>query len=199
MRPADRCTVSRGGLTTPEADPRPDAVLVALAQEGDDQAFEQLLVRHARMAFAIARGVVGDPDLAEDVCQDALFRVWRRLKECRDRDRFAAWMARAVQRHALNAIRSRGKSAAGGLEELSDRGPSPEREAEQADLRNRLDRALRMLSTEQRQAVLLFDLEGCSHAEVAELLGISPDMSRQHVMLGRRRLRQLLAQQEGRP
>jgi len=73
--------------------------------------------------------------------------------------------------------------------------PAPDREAERSDLRTRLDQALRQLTPEQRQAVLLFDLEGWSHAQVAEMLGTSADMSRQYLMLGRRRLRQLLAEE----
>jgi RNA polymerase sigma factor (sigma-70 family) len=144
----------------------------------------------------VARGVVGDADLAEDVCQDALFRVWRRLGECREPERFGAWLAQAVRRHALNSVRGRretepltGAESAGGT-------PGPDRHAEVTDLRARLDKALAVLPAEQREVVLLFDLEGWRHAEIAELLGTSEAMSRQHLMLGRRRLRALLANEE---
>jgi RNA polymerase sigma-70 factor (ECF subfamily) len=184
----------RGGRTTPEADARSDAALFACARAGDDHAFGQLIARHAQVAFVVARGVVGDVDLAEDVCQDAMFRIWRHLEECREPERFGAWLARAVQRHALNALRARRETQPLDAQDVASTRPAPDREAETADLRTRLDQALLQLTPEQRQAVLLFDLEGWSHAQVAEMLGTSAAMSRQHVMLGRRRLRQLLAE-----
>jgi RNA polymerase sigma-70 factor (ECF subfamily) len=177
----------------------PDAVLLARARAGDDGAFAALVSRHARAAFLIARAVVGDADLAEDVCQDALFRVWLRLDRCREPERFAAWLARAVRRHALNALRGRRRSEALDARDLPAGGRSPHGAAELADLRTRLDRALLQLSLEQRQAVLLYDLEGWSHVEIAASLGTTEAMSRQHLMLGRRRLRRLLAPEESRP
>jgi RNA polymerase sigma-70 factor (ECF subfamily) len=90
---------------TPEADPRSDATLLERARAGDDQAFGLLIARHATAALAVARGVLGDVDAAEDVCQDALFRIWGRLGECRQPDRFGAWIASAVRRHALKMSR----------------------------------------------------------------------------------------------
>lgn len=169
-----------------------DADLVLRARAGDEQAFGLLVARHARAALAVARGVVGDADLAEDVCQDAMFRVWQRLDECREPERFAAWLARAVHRHALNAIRGRRTaplSEAGGL---ATPAPTPDRVAEATDLRHRLEQALLRLTPDQRQAVLLFDLEGWPHARIAEALETTVEMSRQHLMNGRRELRRLL-------
>lgn len=177
---------------TPEASPPSDAVLVARARAGDDQAFGLLVSRHVRAALAVARGVVGDPDLAEDVCQDALFRVWQRLGDCRDPERFAAWLARAVHRFALNAIRRRRTTPLPDLPEPAAPGPSAQQGMETADLRRRLDQALAQLSAEQRTVVLLFDQEDWPHARIAEALDTTEAMSRQHLMLARRRLRRLL-------
>jgi RNA polymerase sigma-70 factor (ECF subfamily) len=188
-----------GECATPEADPRGDAALLARARAGDDQAFGLLVARHAGVALAVARGVVGDVDAAEDVCQDALFRIWQRLEACREPDRFSAWLARAVRRHALNAVRGRRDTRPLECEDVAAAGPGPDREAERADLRVRLDRALRALTPEQRHAVLLFDLEGWSHAEIAASLDTTEAMSRQHLMLGRRHLRRLLADERDHP
>lgn len=146
----------------------------------------------------MALAVVGEPDAAEDVCQDALFRIWTRLGECREPERFGAWLAQAVHRHALNALRSRRVPQEATLEDVPEPGPATDRAAELSDLRSRLHAGLARLSVEQRQAVLLFDLEGWSHAEIATLLGTSEAMSRQHLMLGRRRMRELLEHQEQR-
>lgn len=144
----------------------------------------------------MARAVVGDADSAEDVCQDALFRIWLRLDACRDPERFGPWLMQAVRRHALNATRGRRDAVELDTIEIASRTAPPDARAERLELRMRLERALARLSVEQRQAVLLFDLEGWSHAEVATLLETSEAMSRQHLMLGRRRLRELLTNKE---
>jgi RNA polymerase sigma-70 factor (ECF subfamily) len=145
--------------------------------------------------LAIAYAVAGDLDLAEDICQDAIFRAWQRLGECRDPARFGAWLSRAVHRHALNALRRRRGERLEELE-LEDLTPGPDVGAERADTITRLERGLNQLSGQQRQVVILFDLEGWSHGEIAELLETSEAMSRQHLMLGRRRLRELLQEKE---
>jgi RNA polymerase sigma-70 factor (ECF subfamily) len=144
----------------------------------------------------VAHAVVADIELAEDVCQDAMFRVWKRLAECRDPDRFGAWLARAVHRHALNALRHRRGEPLEGFH-LATPSPGPDVRAEQADLSERLGQALKQLAPAQREAVVLFDMEGWSHGEIAAVLDTSEAMSRQHLMLGRRRLRELLEGKEG--
>jgi RNA polymerase sigma-70 factor (ECF subfamily) len=144
--------------------------------------------------------VVGDPDLAEDVFQDALFKVWQRVGDCRSPERFGPWLAQAVRRHALNALRARRPTVRlDGQLGVEDPGAGPARRAEQSNLQERLLAALAELSPEQRQVALLFDLEGWSHAEIAQSLGTSEGMSRQHLMLARRRLRKLLADPEEGP
>lgn len=184
---------------TAESDARLDTELFDAARQGDRDAYGVLLKRHGRAAYATALAIVGDPDAAEDVCQDALFRIWQRLGECRAPDRFAAWMASAVRRHALNAIRSRPPRAPLDPESVLWPGPSPDRHTEQVELRSRLLQALAGLSTEQRQAVLLFDLAEWPHARIAEALGTTEAMSRQYLMQGRRRLRRLLEGKENDP
>jgi RNA polymerase sigma-70 factor (ECF subfamily) len=188
--------VSRRTQDEPEhREARTDAALVAAARSGDDAAFAALVTRHVRAALAVARAVVGDADVAEDVCQEALFCVWQQLDDCREPDRFAVWLAVAVRRHALNALR-RQRTTFELSHDLVSELPGPERNAEAEDEFRALDAAMQKLSSEQRQVVLLFDLEGWSHAEIAASLDTTEAMSRQHLMLGRRRLRQLLSDRE---
>jgi RNA polymerase sigma-70 factor (ECF subfamily) len=170
---------------------RSDADLLRLARAGDRAAFGALAARHGRAMLGIALAVLGDLDLAEDVCQDALFRAWQRLGDCRDPDRVAAWLAVIVRRRALDETRRRPSEPLRG--DPAGEGPDAHRRLEQAELGAALQAALGQLTAEQRQAVLLFDLEGWSHADIAASLGTSEAMSRQHLMLGRRRMRELLA------
>lgn len=172
-----------------------DAELVRRARAGDDAAFETLLHRHFDMAFGVALGVAADRDDAEDICQDAFVRAWERLHQCRHPERFRGWLARVVRSVGLNRVESRTRRRQTPLEAHpplpSDR-PRPDEAVRRRELRERLERALGHLPEVQRQAVLLYDLEGWAHAEVAELLGISVLMSRRHVSDGRRALRRRL-------
>jgi RNA polymerase sigma-70 factor (ECF subfamily) len=154
------------------------------------------LRRHTRAAYATALAIVKDADAAEDVCQDALFRIWQRLAECRDPERFAGWMVSAVRRHALNAVRSEKALDRLDPELLSWPGAGPDQEAERGELRARLLAGLGTLTPEQRQAVLLFEIAEWPHARIAEALDTTEAMSRQHLMQGRRLLRRWLEGKE---
>lgn len=173
---------------------RSDAELVRAAQTGDDDAFEALLWRHYDSAFAIALALAGDRDEAEDVVQDAFVRAWGRIGQCRKPEKFRAWLGSVVRSVALNRLQSRKRRRQTPLDtvSLTSDSASPAAAAEGRELRERLEAALRGLPEVQREAVVLYDLEGWSHAEVAELLGISVLMSRRHVSDGRKALREAL-------
>jgi RNA polymerase sigma-70 factor, ECF subfamily len=81
-----------------------DAALVERAREGDGAAFEVLVRRYMRPAYAIALGVVKEPADAEDVCQDAFVRALERLDDC-EPARFGAWLLRIVRNRAHSVRR----------------------------------------------------------------------------------------------
>ena len=114
-----------------------------------------------------------------------------RLDQCRDPDRFARWLFTAVRHRAFNYLEQR--KLRGNL--LSSQFPEEARQADPATirLRKRLLACLEKLSEIQRQVVLLHDLEEWTHAEIAASLEISEVMSRQHLFVARRLLRQHLA------
>jgi RNA polymerase sigma-70 factor, ECF subfamily len=173
----------------------PDAELVARIQSGDAAAFEQIMRRHFRMAFLVAFAQLGNRADAEDVCQDAFLRCWERIHDCRDPARVGAWIAAIVRNTAHNRrefLRVRE------TEPLDTVAPIATPHGADADihrneLRARLTAALRTLPSVQREVVILHDLEGFSHVELAERLNLSVLMSRRHLSDARRRLRELLA------
>ena len=176
---------------------QPDADLVARVQTGDEAAFEALMRRHFRMAFLIAFAQLNDRSEAEDVCQDAFFRCWERIDECRNPARVSAWIAAIVRNAAHNRREYLGLRVAESLaiDGAGARVAAPQRtdtEAELSDLRSRLLQALDTLSPVQREIVLLHDLDGWKHAEVAARLDLSETMSRRHLSDARKRLRALL-------
>ena len=172
----------------------PDASLVARARLGDTSAFDALLRRHFRAALLIAFGQTGSREDAEDVCQDAFVRAWERLADCRDPERVAAWLMRIVRNTAHNRREYMAVRATTPLVQDSPFA-SPHRSderTERAELRAQLGRALARLGETQREVVLLHDLEGWPHAEIARQLDISELMSRRHLSDSRKRLREFL-------
>lgn len=174
--------------------PDSDAHLVGLARKGDASAFEQLVRRYFRAAYAVALSGTGDSDDAEDVCQDAFITALERLDECRQPDRFAAWLLRIVRNRAHNHRRHAAVRIGVPMVDV-DHTPAPDnplRDAERAELRERLIGGLGALSETQREVVLLHDLEGWKHREIAATLGFPEGTVRYHLHQARRALRSLL-------
>ncbi len=176
-----------------ETDALSDALCVERARRGEVAAFEALVRRHFRAAYAIALAVVGNRFDAEDVCQDAFIRAAEHLGECREPAKFASWLFRIVRNRALNVRDYYRVRAALPLEDGTVAVPGlADRNLEREEIRGRLEAALARLSRIQREVVLLHDLEGWKHRMIAEALGLSEGMSRQHLFAARRLLREQL-------
>jgi len=121
-------------------------------------------------------------------------RAWERVDDCRDGDLFGAWLLRIVRNTAHNRreyldVRATDQIDAGVHTRPSQ---SPARELDRRELRRALLSALATLRDTEREVVLLHDLDGRPHKEIAAMLEISADMSRQHLSHARKQLRKLL-------
>ena len=176
-----------------------DAVLVGRARGGDGLAFDALVRRHLRAAYAVALARLGEPADAQDVCQDAFVIALQRLEDCRDPERFSAWLLRIVRNRAHDFARGSAVRQALPLEaeELASPEPGPLRLTERSEIEADLLAALAGLPELQREVLMLYDLEGWSHREIAERLGISAGSARVHLHHGRRALRERLARRYG--
>ena len=113
-----------------------------------------------------------------------------RLDDCRTPDRFAGWLLTIVRNRARNLGRREVLRDTDVLPETAAaRGRTPEKAAEHAELQERLGTALRRLPEVQREIVLLHDLEGWRHREIAEHLGIPSGTVRSHLHFARKSLR----------
>jgi RNA polymerase sigma-70 factor, ECF subfamily len=170
-----------------------DAELVAAIRRGDAAAADALVRRHYRAGFATALAVLGESMDAEDACQDAFVRALDRIEDCRTPERFVYWLMSIVRNHALNLHARRRVRGGPAVEDVDPpaRGDASGR-AETGELRARLEAALGRLTVVQREVILLKHLEGWEHRQIAEALGISEGMSRQHAFEGRRVLRERL-------
>jgi len=166
------------------------AQLVHQARQGDAAAFELLVRRHLRAAYAVALGVTGSDADAEDVVQESFVTALQRLDDCRDPQRFSAWLMRIVRNRSLNYVRDEGRRSALSLDDVTVRSKdSPSLDAERSQLREHLMEEIEHLTRLQRGVLLLHDLEGYRHREVAEALGISEVSSRVHLLAARRALK----------
>jgi RNA polymerase sigma-70 factor (ECF subfamily) len=166
----------------------PDAPLVARAQKGDRWAFEQLVDRHQHRLFTLAARLLGSPDEAADAVQEALIRAWLGLPSFRRGARFSTWLYRICVNAAHDQRLKRGTAA---LEETLE--PADPRDEFLAhELSTDLQRALNELDEDYRTAVVLYDVLGCSYAEIAELTAVAEGTVKSRIFRGRARLGELL-------
>ena len=170
-----------------------DAALAALAQAGDRDAFGELIRRHQAAVRRACRAVTGSEHDADDAAQDAFLSALDRIETYDPKRPFGPWLMRIATNAAIDLLRRRAVRKAELLDEsLAAASQSPARDAEQAELRQRLGAALAALPERQRVAITLFDLEGYPHAEIAEVLGIPEGTVRSDVFHARRKLRDSL-------
>ena len=153
--------------------PADDAALVRRARAGDQDAFGQLVRRHLRAAHAAALAVGLDPSDADDVCQDAFVTALEQLERCRPEEKFRPWLLTIARNRALDLGRRQRVRAAESLDTISAADPGPLHAAEQADARSHLEAALATLTDIRREVLLLHDLDGWTHPEIAAHLGVA--------------------------
>ena len=166
----------------------PDGPLVRRAQNGDRWAFEQLVDRHQHRLFTLAARLLGSSDEAADAVQEAFIRAWLGLSSFRHGARFSTWLYRIC----LNAVHDqRTKRPTTPLDEVAE--PVDPRDQFVAhELSGALQQALATLAEEYRSAVVLYDVLGCSYAEIAELTGVAEGTVKSRIFRGRKRLAELL-------
>jgi RNA polymerase sigma-70 factor (ECF subfamily) len=171
-----------------------DGDLVRKARKGEAEAFGLLVERHQRAAYAVALSVTGRPEDAEDAAQESFLVALERLEECRSPDRFAGWMMTIVRNRSRNLVR---REALRGTEQVPASArtgePTPDVATEISELRQVLETALSRIPEVHRQIVMLHDLEGWKHREIAQLLELPSGTVRSHLHFARKALRQELS------
>lgn len=176
----------------PGSDRSEEPELVRAVQRGDVAAFGRLVDRYLDEAYAVAMGILRHPQDAEDAVQDAFIRALERIDHLAPGSQFGAWFYRVVRSTCLNLRRREKLRRHGPLPPGASGGDDPEATTIRTLERRRILDALEELPEMQRTAVMLYDLEGYSHREIAEVLEIAPGTSRAHLHHGRKALRELL-------
>lgn len=172
----------------PEDEPR----LVLSVQEGNRRAFGRLVDRYLEEAYAVAVGILHRSHAAEDAVQNAFLRALDRIDDLEPGSPFGPWFFRVLRSVCYNARRRESRQPDSSIPPGASGGADPEEEALRRLDRARVLNALGDLPERQRSAVLLYDIQGYSHSEIGEILGISAGTSRAHLHHGRKKLRQAL-------
>lgn len=157
-------------------------------------AFDEFVTEHHSRVYGVALRMVADPDLAADVVQETFLRAWRGLARFRGDSSVSTWLHRITVNTALTArkraARNRGPSLDSVEEVVAEATPyvDPERRGEVLDLRLRLEEALNRLPAGQRAVVILKDIEGWSHGEIADRLEITESAAKVRLHRAHRRL-----------
>ena len=167
-----------------------EADCIRRAQQGDAEATRDLYRRYAPRVHAVVRRLAGDDALAEDWAQDAWVRAFRALPTFRGDARFSTWLHRIAVNSALHGRRWRERRVSREAPLEHEREPSGR--SDHVALRISLQRALDELPEGMRQIVVLHDVEGYTHEEIGELLGIAAGTSKSQLFKARARLRGLL-------
>ncbi|HEX7050629.1 MAG TPA: sigma-70 family RNA polymerase sigma factor [Longimicrobiales bacterium] len=164
--------------------------LIRRATAGDDGAIRALYRRYAPRVYAIARRFAGDDALAEDWAQETWVRAIRALPTFRGDARFSTWLHRVAVNTALQGRRQRERRTR--CEEPLPVALPGRAAGDRTLLRIRLEEALERLPAGMREVLLLHDVEGYTHEEIGELLGVAPGTSKSQLFKARARMRELL-------
>ena len=161
-----------------------DLSLVSQAQGGDAAAFRALVVRYQRKVYAVALGVVKDPDLAWDVSQEAFVRVHQHLREFEGKSSFSTWLFRIATHLAIDSVRRERRSQKDELDDVAEGdlagggegilatalGNDPRENVLRRELAGKIQDALASLPEKHRTILVLREVEGLSYEELAERL-----------------------------
>jgi RNA polymerase sigma-70 factor (ECF subfamily) len=185
----------------------PDADIVALAQQGREIAYRELLRRYERPVFSLVFRMVRDRTTAEDLAQDTFIKVLNHIDHYRPEFKFSSWLFKIANNVAIDHLRKRqlntvsmdGSPHAGTAAEieatsfdLADRSESALDELEAKELGASIERAIGRLRPEYRSCILLRHVEGRSYEEIAATLDLPLGTVKTFIHRARHQLRELL-------
>jgi RNA polymerase sigma-70 factor (ECF subfamily) len=179
-----------------------DAAAVALARDGDSEAFRALVERHSRAVFRLAHRMTGNASDAEDVVQETFLKAYRQLSRFESRANFGTWVHRIAVNCSIDLIRARPYREAGhdatdleqfGAAETAEPGlPSPERLMLSTEVQGRISDAMTALSKMERAAFVLRHFEGQSIDEISRALGLKTNATKHSIFRAVKKMRQAL-------
>jgi len=179
-----------------------DELLLRRAARGDQQAFEQLMTPLEQKIWRICWHYVGEREAASDCGQEAMLRVWRGLDKYRGDCAFETWVYRVAANCCMDYLRKKKRDKSESIEPLREQGfdpadpdPGTEERVIAADEHRRLRECIARLPEDQREALVLTQLEGVSYETAAEQLGVSEGTVKSRVNRAKARLKEWMTEQ----
>jgi RNA polymerase sigma-70 factor (ECF subfamily) len=174
-----------------------DAALLARVGQGDEGALEALYTRYGGPCYGLARRILDDAHLAEDVVQQVFLALWQGSGYDSSRGAVSTWLLSVTHHKAVDAVRresTRRKRLAGEqvLLETAASGPGPDDEAWRLLRAERTRAGLQGLPAEQREVLLLAYYGGYTQREIAEMTGLPLGTVKSRTLVAMRKLRQVL-------
>jgi RNA polymerase sigma-70 factor (ECF subfamily) len=207
MLDSPRLAIAVGRAARPVDDPhahemvedpiqRRDLILIDRARGGDLGAFNDLVVCYQDQLFSLIARMVPDRDQGDDAVQEAFFSAFRNLHNFRGGS-VRSWLSRIAVNAAMDTQRARKRRPVQPYPELEDdswqppAGPEadPERTAVHAERTRMIGAALETITNDQRNAIVLFDVEGYDYQEIADMTGVSLGTVKSRIHRGRLALR----------
>jgi RNA polymerase sigma-70 factor (ECF subfamily) len=190
-----------------------DLPLVSRAKAGDGAAFRALVVRYQRKVYALALGVVKDPDLAWDVAQETFVRVHGHLAEFEGKSSFSTWIFRIATHLAIDSVRRERRAQKDPVDEVNEQtlteggegilatglGNDPRENALRRELAGKIHEALATLPEKHRTILVLREVEGLSYEELAERLAIHKGTVMSRLFHARKKMQAALRRYAGLP
>ena len=185
----------------------PDADVVALAQQGREPAYRELIRRYERPVFSLVYRMVRDRELAEDLTQDTFIKVLSHIDKYRSEFKFSSWLFKISNNVAIDHLRRRqldtvsmdGSPHATNADltdatsfELPTQDETPLQELEARELGSEIERAIGRLRPEYRACILLRHVEDKSYEEIAATLDLPLGTVKTYIHRARIELRDLL-------
>ena len=183
---------------------RTEALLIDHLREGDETALAPLVEKYKRMVHRLAMQITKNHEDANDVMQETFIKVYQSIHTFRQEAAFETWVYRIAVNEALNFVKRRERRQESSLETTDESEfntetlwkakikNDPEIQAEKAELRHWVTKAVNSLSLKHRIVVILHELEGLTHAEIASILNCSEGTVRSRLHYARKQLRSLL-------
>lgn len=185
---------------------REDNNLVKKCKNGDEEAFRVLIDKYKADAVNVAYQMTNDPELAEDIAQEAFIRVYKYIGNFKGESKFFTWLYKIILNLCRDYFRRQPDQNFLSLEEppvssilrrqIPDLVENPEKQMEKKELQRMIKEALDTLSFEHRQVIVLKDLQGFTYREIAEIVDIPLGTVKSRLNTARKRLQADLVEKE---